>query len=356
MQDIVCKYHNDFNKIKLPNFTELEQNLLFTLITRIRTSKPEYWNDPHTFYFGFGDISEMFSKEYRHNHNEIEHICASLKHKFFKADFTILCRETLKINNQEKEVLAERTINLFTEFALLYVPENLYDSGNKKEFYGISLTINPRFEYLINQLINNFTRFELAEFIALSGKYTKTLYRLLKQFRQAGSRIFKWDEFLEIMDIPDSYRQIDIDQQILKPALRELTAERNLFDTKRIPFKDLKYTKLDKNQQPNPRGRNKVCFIKFEWKKEKVQEGLESLTEKAKITNTTYTKEPNLKAYCGLYVDIPTTQGRVTGKITNIYDTNEKIIMEIIDENFNTTNLPFNNLESLEKCVNTYKI
>ena len=270
MQDIVCKYHNDFNKIKLPNFTELEQNLLFTLITRIRTSKPEYWNDPHTFYFGFGDISEMFSKEYRHNHNEIEHICASLKHKFFKADFTILCRETLKINNQEKEVLAERTINLFTEFALLYVPENLYDSGNKKEFYGISLTINPRFEYLINQLINNFTRFELAEFIALSGKYTKTLYRLLKQFRQTGSRIFKWDEFLEIMDIPDSYRQIDIDQQILKPALRELTAERNLFDTKRIPFKDLKYTKLDKNQQPNPRGRNKVCFIKFEWKKEYV--------------------------------------------------------------------------------------
>ena len=282
MQDIVCKYHNDFNKIKLPNFTELEQNLLFTLITRIRTSKPEYWNDPHTFYFGFGDISEMFSKEYRHNHNEIEHICASLKHKFFKADFTILCRETLKINNQEKEVLAERTINLITEFALLYVPENLYDSGNKKEFYGISLTINPRFEYLINQLINNFTRFELAEFIALSGKYTKTLYRQLKQFRQTGSRIFKWDEFLEIMDIPDSYRQIDIDQQILKPALRELTAERNLFDTKRIPFKDLKYTKLDKNQQPNPRGRNKVCFIKFEWKRQ------EPVELEAEITKSMY--------------------------------------------------------------------
>ena len=352
MQDIVCKYHNDFNKIKLPNFTELEQNLLFTLITRIRTSKPEYWNDPHTFYFGFGDISEMFSKEYRHNHNEIEHICASLKHKFFKADFTILCRETLKINNQEKEVLAERTINLFTEFALLYVPENLYDSGNKKEFYGISLTINPRFEYLINQLINNFTRFELAEFIALSGKYTKTLYRQLKQFRQTGSRIFKWDEFLEIMDIPDSYRQIDIDQQILKPALRELTVERNLFDTKRIPFKDLKYTKLDKNKQPNPRGRNKVCFIRFDFKPEKIQE-LES-----KESKNAHPKEPNINAYCGVNVSIPIREGdkvsRLEGKISDIGYEMDKITIAIKDESMRIRNLDFPNLEALEQCIKTY--
>ena len=359
MQDIVCKYHNDFNKIKLPNFTELEQNLLFTLITRIRTSKPEYWNDTHTFYFGFGDISEMFSKEYRHNHNEIEHICASLKHKFFKADFTILCRETLKINNQEKEVLAERTINLFTEFALLYVPENLYDSGNKKEFYGISLTINPRFEYLINQLINNFTRFELAEFIALSGKYTKTLYRQLKQFRQTGSRIFKWDEFLEIMDIPDSYRQIDIDQQILKPALRELTAERNLFDTKRIPFKDLKYTKLDKNQQPNPRGRNKVCFIKFEWEKEKVQEELEAesrerIAENLKNhipTSDDYNAKQEFENYKGVEVSFYDSNNRL--RIAEIKDfdneTNQLLCYDKkVNQNFY---IPFENLQKANTWI-----
>lgn len=343
MQDIV-KYHNDFNKIKLPSFSELEQNLLFGIIARIR-DKPA------------GEVIEIsaqelneFVKERNYTNKELFEVMTSLRKNFFKADFTIIEKEPL---GDGKILVKEGVINLFKEF---WSHTFIDEFDNFIEYKKAIIVLNPRFEYLVNQITANFTRFELAEFIALSGKYTKTLYRLLKQYRSTGTRLFKWDEFVEIMDIPEDYEMCNIDQRILKPAIKELTAERNLFDTKRIPFKNLKYTKLDKNQQPNPRGRNKVCFIKFEWKKEKVQEELESLTEKAKITNTTYTKEPNLKAYCGLYVDIPTTQGRVTGKITNIYETNEKIIMEIIDENFNTTNLPFDNLESLEKCINTYKI
>ncbi|MGQ2889229.1 RepB family plasmid replication initiator protein (plasmid) [Campylobacter coli] len=35
MSEIV-KYHNDFNKIQLPSFTEQEQNLLFLIFARIK--------------------------------------------------------------------------------------------------------------------------------------------------------------------------------------------------------------------------------------------------------------------------------------------------------------------------------
>lgn len=346
MQEIV-KYHNDLNKIKLPSFTEQEQNILFGIVSKIKSKgegkigRVTFKMSPnaisyseHTITFTTQELLE-FSTENLTN-KALNNMLITLREKFFKADFTILV--------EKDDMVGNITINLFETFTLWY-PKGDTEYNN---LLKVEMTINPYFAYLVDELTNNFTRFELAEFIALSGKYTKTLYRLLKQYRQTGWAQWDFKEFKNILDIPESYAMCDIDKQILKPAIKELTAERNLFDQKRIPFKNLKYTKIKK-------GGNKVTAIRFDFKPEQIQE-LESLTEKAKITNTTYTKEPNLKAYCGLYVDIPTTQGRVTGKITNIYDTNEKIIMEIIDENFNTTNLPFDNLESLEKCVNTYKI
>lgn len=269
MQDIV-KYHNDFNKIKLPSFSELEQNLLFGIIARIR-DKPA------------GEVIEIsaqelneFVKERNYTNKELFEVMTSLRKNFFKADFTIIEKEPL---GDGKILVKEGVINLFKEF---WNHTFIDEFDNFIEYKKAIIVLNPRFEYLVNQITANFTRFELAEFIALSGKYTKTLYRQLKQFRQTGNRLFKWDDFIKIMDIPEDYEMCNIDQRILKPAIKELTAERNLFDTKRIPFKNLKYTKLDKNQQPNPRGRNKVCFIKFEWKRQ------EPVELEAEITKSMY--------------------------------------------------------------------
>lgn len=269
MQEIV-KYHNDFNKIKLPSFSELEQNLLFGIIARIR-DKPA------------GEVIEIsaqelneFVKERNYTNKELFEVMTSLRKNFFKADFTIIEKEPL---GDGKILVKEGVINLFKEF---WNHTFIDEFDNFIEYKKAIIVLNPRFEYLVNQITANFTRFELAEFIALSGKYTKTLYRLLKQYRSTGTRLFKWDEFVEIMDIPEDYEMCNIDQRILKPAIKELTAERNLFDTKRIPFKNLKYTKLDKNQQPNPRGRNKVCFIKFEWKRQ------EPVELEAEITKSMY--------------------------------------------------------------------
>ena len=65
MQDIV-KYHNNLNKIKLPAFTELEQNLLFTIIARIR----EWQNNETTkdLDFVMSNLYTLFEKlEYEYN-------------------------------------------------------------------------------------------------------------------------------------------------------------------------------------------------------------------------------------------------------------------------------------------------
>ncbi|EAI7002075.1 replication initiation protein [Campylobacter coli] len=248
MSDIV-KYHNDFNKIKLPSFTEIEQDLLCGLMVKLKEEKGKV-----TFYPW--DLRNILKSSY--DNNSLMEFVSSLKRKFFKADFTIIEKTT----RGEKEVEAHKTINLFTEFAI-YV----YESS--KDLESIEIQVNPRFEYILNQLTANFTAFELSEFVSLSGKYTKTLYRLLKQYRTTGKAYFEWEEFCRIMDIPENKTTGDIDKFILKPALKELTKERNLFDQIRVPFKNLAY---EKEKQKGTRGRGgKVIGITFTFKPENIQ-------------------------------------------------------------------------------------
>ncbi|MPB36603.1 replication initiation protein, partial [Campylobacter upsaliensis] len=151
MSDIV-KYHNDFNKIKLPSFNEIEQDLLCGLMVKLKEEKNKVKFYP-------SDLRSILKSDYT-NESLLE-FSLSLREKFFKADFTIIERTT----RGDKEVEAHRTINLFTEFAI-------YVYKSSKELESIEMQVNPRFEYILNQLTANFTSFELAEFIALSGKYT----------------------------------------------------------------------------------------------------------------------------------------------------------------------------------------
>ncbi|EDO7618096.1 RepB family plasmid replication initiator protein [Campylobacter coli] len=272
MSDIV-KYHNDFNKIKLPRFTEIEQDLLCGLMVKLKEEKNKV-----TFYPS--DLRNILKSDY--DNESLLKFTSSLKEKFFKADFTIIEKTII----DKEELTAYRTINLFTEFAV-YVFEN--EDNGKNELRSIEIQVNPRFEYILNQLTANFTSFELAEFIALSGKYTKTLYRLLKQFRTTGKAYFEWEEFKRIMDIPENYEMHNIDKWILKPAIKELSKERNLFDQIRVPFKNLAYEK----DKAKSRGRGgKVIGITFTFKPENVEmqkienKALNNASEEEKILNT----------------------------------------------------------------------
>lgn len=309
MQEIV-KYHNDFNKVKLPNFTEQEQNILMGIVSKIK-------NNPNkTIEFTAQEILEFSAKNF--TKKSLNDILTILKTKFFKADFTILQKKVLKIKNENKSVVAQTTINLFRKFTIYLEKTDIADNPDTI-FHKLELEVNPEFAYLIDELTTNFTRFELAEFIALSGKYTKTLYRLLKQYRQTGWVQWDFNEFKHILDIPDDYAMCNIDQSIINPAIQELTAERNLFDTKRIIFKNLTYTKIKK-------GGNRVVAIRFQWDKEQVQEELEAQAE-ARIaenvknhipTNADYNAKQEFENYKGVEI--------------SFYDSRKKIINTTIKD------------------------
>ncbi len=254
--------------IPISSFNEIEQDLLCGLMVKLKEERGKV-----TFYPS--DLRSILKSSY--DNESLLEFSSSLKKKFFKADFTIIEKTT----RGEKEVTAHRTINLFTEFAI-------YIYAGSKDLESIEIQVNPQFEYILNQLTANFTAFELSEFIALSGKYTKTLYRLLKQFRTTGKAYFEWKEFCRIMDIPQDYRQSEVDKWILKPAIKELSKERNLFDQMRVPFKNLAY----KKEKTAGRGRGgKVSGIVFTFKPENIEmQKLENESQKIMSNEQRYLK------------------------------------------------------------------
>lgn len=252
MKEIV-KYHNDFNKLSLNSFSELQQNILFGVMFAIKDKKESIVLD-------YKQIRE-FTKNSNLTGQELWNEMLKLEKNLFKLDFTI-------IKPRENKTFERATYNLFKKFSIFYsTPSGEYEDPSS--CLGlVEITINEEFAYLVDELTSNFTRFELAEFVALSGKYTKTLYRLLKQYRKTGYLKMEWDEFVRVMDIPQNYRQIDIDQWILKLAIKELTKPRNLFDKERIPFEKLTYTKL--KGKGRGRGGN-VIGIEFSFKPQQTE-------------------------------------------------------------------------------------
>ncbi|ARJ57458.1 replication initiation protein [Campylobacter cuniculorum] len=280
MNEIV-KYHNDFNKIQLPNFNEIEQNLLCFLLTKIKEKQK---NEMITLYPK--DLTGFSEKNL--SNREVTEILNSFENKFFKADFTIILKDEVR------NLIGKMRVNLFNYFVIWKKWRDKYNMelgilDAWEEFTHIEIQVNEHFEYLVNQLTANFTAFELTEFIALSGKYTKTLYRLLKQYRATGKVYFKWEEFCKIMDIPENYRQSEVDKKILNPAIKELSKERNLFDQKRTPFKNLTY---EKEKQKGTRGRGgKVSGIIFTFTPESIlMQKLEKESEKIETPEQKYFK------------------------------------------------------------------
>ncbi|WP_234446200.1 replication initiation protein, partial [Campylobacter fetus] len=217
--------------------------------------------------------------------------------------------------------------------------------------------------------------FELKEFIGLNSKYAKTLYRLLKQFRSSGKCIIyskKWDEFREIMDIPQSYQISDIDKRILKPSIKELSAERDLFNNKKPIFENLTYKKI---KDPKGRGRGgKVIGIEFYFTPEPNRSELQEQIKDLKSLNTepkeTKNQEPkklktrtdlfgnqvnDLDSYINRHFKVKNKYdgGYDTCKIKELYqNSNGKIQgIAINQENNKTFDLNFESLEHLKNSL-----
>ena len=81
----------------------------------------------------------------------------------------------------------------------------------------VNISVHKEFKYILNDITGNFAKFELAKFVSLKSSYSKTAYRLLKQFRKTGYMVLTIDDFKEQFSIPRSYRMSHIDIKVLQP-------------------------------------------------------------------------------------------------------------------------------------------
>lgn len=272
MNEIV-EYHNDFHKLSLGNFSELEQNLLMGVLVNCRNQGDKIIK------MCYDDVLHYVDKRKNITKKELLDIIINLRTNFFKLDF--------KVIKKQGNLKCEAYYNLFSKFEI-YINEieNLEKQKLEQQFSHLILKVNDDFAYIINQLTEHFTQFELDEFLYLRGKYSKSLYRLLKCVRKTGYYIKKWSDFKEQMGIPESMRDNMIETRILKPCVEKLstTMKTHLFDA-RIPFENLEY-KLKK--ESSKRGKPQVTHIKFYFKPQEAS----CLDERQNYKKEQNTKQP----------------------------------------------------------------
>lgn len=196
MANEIVKYHHELNTIPLRKFTPVEMNLFFSIVSRMREKGDK------TVRFTFDQLKDLSNYKATANMRFIDDLEQTYK--------KIL---SLKFGRRSESGLTREFFVMFTKFKINGDIENPY----------VDIQIYEEALPLLNNL-EEWVRYSLQQFNELQSSYSKTMFRLLKQFRTKGFAYFSKEDFHELLDIPKSYRESNIDQYILKPIRQELTA------------------------------------------------------------------------------------------------------------------------------------
>lgn len=216
MSNIKVVYKNELNLIPMRNFSANEMNLFFAICAKMKNKSTE------TVRFDFSQLKELSSYK----------ATANIR---FITDLKRTYQKMLQLTYGQEDGLNSKYFVLFTGFEI-----------NSDEQY-VEINVNTKLEYILNQLENEFTKWELEEFTKIRSSYSKTMYRLLKQYRNTGFYKVTVPDFRRLLDVPVSYDFRKINQKILTPMQKELS----------LYFDDLNVKKIKGNKG------NKIILLEF---------------------------------------------------------------------------------------------
>ncbi len=227
-------YHNNANKVNLGKLSEREANLLFAIFQKLKDQGNTLIR------FEPQELKQMIMVKSNLTNRQLLQILKNLLDNIGNANFWII-REHV----ENGEIYEDHTsYMLFKQFEI-----RIHKPTQTIEYLDVQL--NDSYQYLLNNLgMSQYTSFKLLEFQRVRGKYAKTLYRLLKQYKSTGILSVEWTQFRELLDIPKDYEMRNIDQKVLTPSLNELR--------KIYPFEHLSYKKERRSHD-----RRKVTHIDF---------------------------------------------------------------------------------------------
>jgi len=170
-------------------------NLFFSIVSRMRDKGEQ------TVRFSFDQLKDLSDYKATANSRFIDDIYSTYE--------KIL---SLRFGNRSANGLNRSMFVMFTQFEIV---------GDTDEPY-VDIKLFEKAIPLLNGL-DEWVRYSLKQFNELQSSYSKTMFRLLKQFRTTGYAYFSKEDFSELLDIPKSYRESDINKNIFKPIKEELT-------------------------------------------------------------------------------------------------------------------------------------
>lgn len=221
----IVKFRNDFNSVALKNFTVNELNLLMAISSKVLNS------GKNKVQFTFLELKKLIKLNKNYTNDEFAEEIINVNRKLLMLNF--------QLSNENNDVVQ---FTLFNTFITSKVNKTL------------TVSVNSPFEFLLNDLTANFTKFELEEFVAIRNIYAKECYRRLKQFRSTGYWKVSIEDFREILNIPESYRMCHINDKILRPIEKQLGSY----------FGNLIIAKVKSNEAGNP-----ITHLEFFFEKEK---------------------------------------------------------------------------------------
>ncbi len=244
-------YHNNTNKVNLGKLSEREANLLFAIFQRLKDQGNTLIR------FEPQDLKRMLGIKI--SYDNLTRTARSMWNKIKTADFW----EVRDIIVNGRECVSEKNYMLFQVCEIVSDKET-------REFLYMDIQLNIGYNYLLNNLGmgGQYTSFNLLEFQKVRGKYAKTLYRLLKQYKSTGILSVEWSQFRELLDIPKDYEMRNIDQKVLTPALKELRKiyhfehlsykkERRSHDKRKVTHIDFYFEQLPQGETKQQKQANK---------------------------------------------------------------------------------------------------
>lgn len=227
----LVKYHNDINKLKFTGFTQYDIDLFWSIVSLMNDTSGEM------IVIDYDEairLSGLNPRDKRARDRAIWGMCFRLSN----LPWNMLDIETYSFDT-DRRIFGFR--------------------GDTKEG-KLYARIDRDFLEWLDELTKNFTVFELKDLVNLKSKYSKHLFRLLKQWRTTGSYCFyDLEEFKALLDIPDSYKNKYILDRIIKPSIEDI---KSLGGT----FENLNYEVIKERKKGAP-----IKGYKFTWTPEAIE-------------------------------------------------------------------------------------
>lgn len=193
-------YHNEMNLVPLRKFTSVEIDLFFAMCNKLKEQ----------------DTNKLYLSNYNYETRNINR---------FIGDLQNIYKKMLEITYRREDEDVIEFFVLFNHFKI-----------HKTEKY-LEISTNPDLKFVLNDITHNFTKFELKELTNLKSSYSKTMFRLLKQYKHTGYLKLSMEDFRTRLDVSKSYQMCDITKRVLKPISKELTPIFNNLNINKVKAK-----------------------------------------------------------------------------------------------------------------------